>query len=304
MIIGPHISDKAAWKAAHKGRIGSGDAPVLVLGSHFGRTPMDLYLRETGLVEEDTSHLDDAEGIKMGNLLEPIVASLFFSEMNDYEQVPKNAGHVHISETEQTCATPDFFLLHKDHGKGILETKTAGSVKAWDEHGAPQAYVIQVQHQLWVTGLSYAYLAALGGGHRGLAFRHVRIERDDAFIEGVLAPAIAKFWQMVDSHTPPPADFSESYSRAIAKVWPKDNGETIELPSDLVAADDEIQTLSAEIAERNARVTLLENQIREALKENTAGRLPNGAVWTWKTQARKGYTVKDSTIRVLRRKGS
>lgn len=263
---------------------------------------MDLYLRETGLVEDDRS-LDEEEGIKMGNLLEPIVAALFFTEMPDYQKLPEDCGKVHLDETLRTCATPDFFLFHKEHGKGILETKTAGSVNAWDEHGAPLAYVIQVQHQLWVTGLNYAYLAALGGGHRGLAFRHIRIDRDDSFIENVLTPAVEDFWAKVDSRTPPPADFSESYSKAAAKVWPRDNGEMIDLPADLVAADDEIQTLSAEIAERHTRVTLLENQIREALKENTGGRLPNGAVWTWKMQSRKGYTVKDSTIRVLRRKG-
>jgi len=47
---------------------------------------------------------------------------------------------------------------------------------------------------------------------------------------------------------------------------------------------------------------LLTNYLKAAIGSHTIGVLPNGEMWTYKTQSRKEHIVKESTFRVLRRK--
>lgn len=50
----------------------------------------------------------------------------------------------------------------------------------WDRGDRPLRWIVQVQHQLMVTGLKVAHLAVLIGGD--LKLRHARIERNEEFI--------------------------------------------------------------------------------------------------------------------------
>ena len=82
----------------------------------------------------------------------------------------------------------DFMLANVDgivddsiNRKCIFEAKTASAYKQdqWKNEDIPEAYMLQIQHYLWVTGYAKAYIAALIGGN---IFTYKVIDRDDELI--------------------------------------------------------------------------------------------------------------------------
>jgi predicted phage-related endonuclease len=96
-------------------------------------------------------------------------------------------------------------------GSGLLEIKNVDSLifrDKWviNEDGsveAPPSIELQVQHQLAVSGRSYAYIAALIGGNRV-----VLIKRDaDPQIADAIKREAAAFWKSIDDNVEPSPDF-------------------------------------------------------------------------------------------------
>lgn len=81
----------------------------------------------------------------------------------------------------------------------ILECKTAGinGARLWKE-GVPEYVVLQVMHQLAVTGKQAADVAVLLGGQ---TLEIHRIERDEQMIARLIELE-RQFWQHVETDTP------------------------------------------------------------------------------------------------------
>jgi len=168
---------------------------------------------------------------------------------------------------------------HPD-GPGILEIKTASyhSAPQWEE-GVPVAYQCQVLHQLAVTGHAWAEVAVLIGGQD---FRIYRIERDEEKIRD-LTEREAQFWQMVALDQQPAPDGSDDAGTALAWLFPRDDGETVDLSD-----SPEFNQLFGELLhlrEHKEEVELRESQIKQRLQatlgEATAGLFADGKI-TWK----------------------
>ena len=87
-----------------------------------------------------------------------------------------------LQSSEYPFMLADLDGVIKEDGKMcIFEAKTASAYKQeiW-EKGVPEAYILQVQHYMAVTGAEKAYVAALVGGNR---FYRYEVLRDDALIE-------------------------------------------------------------------------------------------------------------------------
>jgi len=99
----------------------------------------------------------------------------------------------------------------KDYG--LLEIKNVDSLAfrdGWteDEAGnieAPLHIEIQVQHQLMVSGRSFAYIGALVGGNRLVLIKR---ERNEAVITSIKIK-IKEFWASIEASTPPKPNFSK-----------------------------------------------------------------------------------------------
>lgn len=182
---------------------------------------------------------------------------------------------------------------------GVFEAKTAGAYRSdeWSDE-PPLAYQIQAQHQMAVTGLTWASLVCLIGGQKLVWFD---LKRNDEFI-AVLIDRLSEFWHQVETKEPPPVDGSEATKRALKALHPADNGESIELPEAAGPLWLERQLLSEQIKEFECRKDAIDNQFKAWIGGNTYGTL-QGDCWTLKTQTRASYVAKESTFRTLKKKG-
>jgi predicted phage-related endonuclease len=116
--------------------------------------------------------------------------------------------------------------------EGLMEVKNVDGlqyVRNWKEDDglieAPPHIELQVQHQLLVSGMPYAFLVALVGGNT------LKITRRefDGNVGRIILKKVAEFWAMVRDDHPPPPDFSRD-AKLIASLYNRSNpGEVIDL---------------------------------------------------------------------------
>jgi len=186
---------------------------------------------------------------------------------------------------------------------GVLEVKNVDVSKGrlWeDTQEPPIEYMVQVQHQLMVTGAKWGSIAALVGGNR---FMWADIPRDEELIAMIRTLEI-EFWNRVLTQDPPPVDGSQSTKELLARLYPKDTGEVIELPVDALEWDAQRLQADAHIKEWKAKKDEAENKLRAALGDATVGLVSGGLSYSLKYQKRRAHQVAESEFRVLRRHGA
>ncbi len=269
------------WLKFRRHGIGSSDASTAVgLNPYMSR--LELWMEKTGRMEQQPNN----DAIYWGTMLEPLVAQEY-SKRTGFKVARVNAIHQHSTE-KFMLANLDRQVVGCADGPGILECKTSGyySGKYWEE-GVPEWYQIQVLHQLAVTGRKWADVAVLIGGQD---FRIFRINRDEDMIQNLISLE-GEFWELVKSDTPPPADGSESSSRALAQLYPRDSGEILDCTEDSAMNDVfgrlvDTRTIREEAQEEEEQ---LKQQLQEYMGEATQMILAGGKV-SWK-KAKDSNTV-------------
>jgi putative phage-type endonuclease len=236
---------------------------------------MERTQRGDALPQVDPS--DDMSPMFWGTLLEPIVAAHYTKrtgnrvrKVNAVLQHPEHPWMLANLDREVT-GTADV---------QILECKTAGlnGARLWRD-GVPEYVQLQVMHQLAVTGKQAADVAVLVCGQE---LRVHRIQRDETMI-GQLIELEARFWEHVQTDTPPPADGSESSDMALRALYPHDSGETLDLSGDLglSAVFSDLMAIRQVIADREKQEALLKQQIQQRMGSATKAVFETGEV-SWK----------------------
>jgi putative phage-type endonuclease len=284
--------DREKWLAERRKGIGSSDAAA-ILGCSPWASALSTYVEKT---TDDVPPKEDTERMKWGRLLEPIILAEFAKDAGRLVQ----PGGVLLRSVERPwqLATLDGSQRDGDRGEGIVEVKTSGHARHWDE-GVPPEVGVQVQHQMAVTGLAWASVVVLLGGSR---LYHVDIERDGAFI-AAMNEAEADFWDRVTRNLPPAPDGTEASRAALKALWPRDTGETIALPGEFLDLDREREGLLVERNRVAKDLEVIDQRIKAALADATEGTLPSGVRYTYRTQQRKETVLKAAEFRVLRRHG-
>lgn len=175
--------------------IGASESSI-VLGLNQYISPYQLWCIKTGRTQPED--LTNVPQVYWGNIHE--------------EPIAQHYGKVHNCKVRRVTNT----LFHKEHPfllchldrkieglAKILECKFAMFAKDnWGESGSdivPLSYIVQVQHQLAVTGYEEADLAVLIGGWD---FRVYHFKRDEAIINKIITEC-EKFWHCVETDTPP-----------------------------------------------------------------------------------------------------
>jgi putative phage-type endonuclease len=283
--------------------IGSSDAPA-ILGVSRYKSAYQLYLEKLGV---QAASKGESEQIRWGNILEEPIAQRYAEETGRSVRNPRVPGLFFLERSrtvEFMVASVDRYTLNPerpDDGEGVLEIKNAHFFvgKQWlDDQEPPLEFMVQHQHQLAVTGKRWGSIAAVIGGCR---FVWADVPRDDEFIEKLIAVE-AEFWQRLKDQRPPEPDGSDQTGAAIATLFRNESnaGQIIGLSPDYLDVHVELQTAKDQVDTWEEKKRAAENKIKLALGENTGGRLPNGVLYTWKTQTRKEHVVKASTFRVLR----
>lgn len=122
-----------------------------------------------------------------------------------------------LANLDGVCESPDY-------GPYIFEAKTTSAFKAGEwEDSIPDAYQLQIQHYMAVTGYKAAYIAVLIGGN---TFKWKCIERDDELISRLIQLE-SDFWQHVQDGTPPPLDGSDASAKFLAEKFASTNARPI-----------------------------------------------------------------------------
>ncbi|WP_124093531.1 YqaJ viral recombinase family protein [Burkholderia gladioli] len=265
---------RSEWLEVRKSGIGGSDAAAAI-GLNPYMSPLELWLIKTGrdanlpLPDSD----DTTEPVYWSTLLEPIVAASYTKQTgNRVRRINAVLRHPIIA----------FMLANIDRevigvpGVQILECKTAGEFGArlWRE-GVPEYVLVQVQHQLAVTGKQAADVAVLICGQK---LEVHRIERDDELIARLI-PLEAAFWRYVETDTPPPADGSESADRALRCLYPGTGG-TVDFTDDrrLSSVFADLVAVRADIEQRETQEALLKQTIQQAMGEADRAIFETGSV--------------------------
>jgi len=282
------------WLSRRSHGIGASESAAILGLSPF-QSPYALWAKKCGLVEDS----EETEFQKWGNILEPAICEEY-AVQTGRRIIDHGRYAVRKSETCPVMLCTLDREVHADDkdGPGCMDAKNVGAYRLdeWKD-GAPIYYQVQLQHQMEVTGWRWGSLACLIGGN---TFRWCDVERNEAFIE-LLRRKCTEFWRLVETKTPPPVDGTSSTAETLRKLFPKDSGETIALPGEAVHWDHEYAQACEEIAAAEGRKAEAKAKLIATLGDATFGVLPSGGRWSYKTQTKAQYVVKESTTRVLRR---
>jgi putative phage-type endonuclease len=176
--------------------IGGSDMPI-IMGLSSYKTPYQLYLEKTGLIE---SKQETNEFQYWGNQLEGIVRDEFAKRHNVLVETPETIVHPFYDFLRGNI---DGFV--PEHN-AVLEVKCSSSYMSnhWGEDGSdiiPMQYLVQVAHYCAITNADKAYIAVLIGGNDYREYTYHR----DAQLEQHVIDAAKKFWDCVQNKIPPEA---------------------------------------------------------------------------------------------------
>lgn len=250
------------WLHERTKGIGGSDASI-ILGLNKWKTPFELWLEKTG-----QSNLEDTAGeaAYFGNILEDVVAKEF--EIRSGKRVRRNNFMLKHPEHSFINANIDRKVVGED---ALLECKTASAylAKDWEDDQIPNAYMIQVQHYLGVTGYEHAYIAVLVGGQR---FIWKDIERDEELIQ-MIFDAEVHFWNHhVLGNVPPALDGSSAAEEFLKERYKKtDPDKVVDLSFSCKEKLDNYLELKQNIKQLQELAKETENQIKLELENAETG---------------------------------
>lgn len=200
----------------HRSSHGIGASEIAaVLGLNPYRSPYQLFEEKTG----EAAPFAGNEATRWGQIVEPAILAAYTEKTGATIHIPP-ASLYHPS-LEWARATPDAVVIadsalppERGNWAHLVQAKNTGywTGKSWSD-APPVHVVIQVQWELFVTGLSRGDAVASIGGEFPTIFR---IDRDETLIAGAVEAATA-FWECVQGKKAPPVDDS----RECARYWAK-----------------------------------------------------------------------------------
>jgi len=183
-----------AQREERKLGIGGSDMPI-ILGLSTYKTPYQLYLEKIGEAETD----DEMTPFQYwGHQLEGVIREEFSKRNNVKVECPDSITH----------PFHDFLRGNVDgfipEWNAVLEVKCSAQFMSsqWGEDGSdiiPMPYLVQVAHYCAVMNADCAYIAVLIGGNDYREYKYTR----DLDLESKVIDAAKKFWECVQTRTPP-----------------------------------------------------------------------------------------------------
>lgn len=242
--------------------IGASEAAA-VLGMSRWSTPLAVWAEKTGQI--DPEDIGDRVQVKMGNKLEQAVAELFMEE---------TGKKVHRVNETLTHPKYDFIRCNLDRRvvgeRAILECKTTSAFKAreWEEDEIPTEYVLQVVHQLAVTGAERGYLAVLIGNH---TFKYKVIERDEVLIRDLERREV-DFWNNYVKTGVMPSIFKPHDKDTLSQLFPvAEEGKAIQLDDKAAVLIESIQSMKQDVKSLESQIATSENELRAMLGDAEMG---------------------------------
>lgn len=269
------------WLEARKRGIGSSDAAA-ACGLNPHQSMLELWMIKTGRkqppAEQPTEN--SYSPLYWGQQLEPLIAEYYQRKTgNKVRRVNAVLQHVHEDKSFM-LANLDYEVVGSDEVQ-ILECKSVGQwgTKHWKD-GVPLYVLIQVQHQLAVTGKQAAHICVLHCGHEAKIYK---VERNEAVIERIITSEKI-FWSYVQNDLPPAVDASESTAKALQQLYPEHTPlQTVDF-SEVESIDQLFDNLVKEeqkITEHQTQYDYIKHQIQSLMQDAEKAVFSNGSI-TWK----------------------
>ncbi len=274
------ITTKEQFLELRQRGIGSSEIAGVAGMSRFSN-PISVYYDKVADIDDELEKVEEEENEFMywGKKLEAVVADEFADRNPEIRVMDTDEVYQH-PQHEWMLASPDRFLDCPDKFRGILEIKTTSAYNAedWKDGQVPDEYVLQVQHQMAVTGCAYAYVAVLIGGNKYL---QQLIPRDDEII-GQLVDIGGRFWDRVITRTPPELDGTAISKALLDVLYPEAAPDAVvELPP--VAEGLLAEYADAERREKDAgqEKEAAKNKLKNLLGSAEAGTIDGVPRVTW-----------------------
>lgn len=265
------------WLDWRKKGIGGSDASI-VCGINRYKSPVELWMEKTNQLP----YQEAGEAAYWGTQLENLVKNEFTKrtgmKVRQTNQLLQSEAHPFM------LANLDGECTHPTYGKCVFEAKTASAYKIgeWDD-AIPDAYILQVQHYMAVTGYKGTYIAVLIGGN---TFRWKFIERDEEMIS-MLIQLEQDFWQYVQDRIPPALDGSEASAKFLSERFPGSLPKSrIALPDTAVTLIEQYEAAAETIRQYTEQKQEAENKLKEMLGEHEIG-TAGDRMLTWKSMTQE-----------------
>ncbi len=201
------------WLDLRKNHIGASEVAAL-FQMHPYTTAYEMFHLKKGNIKPPKENAL----MRHGRIMEPIIAQ-YIAEAYRMDIEKCNVYLEHPEHKHLGC-TLDFYVIHSEDGRGILEIKNVSSYSSsWTNTRAPNYVEIQVQHQLLVANAVQQELgepefawAAIGSMHQGnpedirLMMRH-----KDAIVQEEIIKRSSMFWNQFTSNKSPKMEGSKDY---------------------------------------------------------------------------------------------
>lgn len=265
--------DRKEWLKYRQLGIGGSDASV-IFGINPFRSIHELWLEKTGQTEPEES---ENEYTHFGKILEPIVRQEFTRRTG----LKVRAKNVMLQSIQYPFMLADLDGVINENGSmAVFEAKTASAYKKeiWEEK-VPDEYILQVQHYMFVTGASHAYIAALVGGNH---FFWYKVERNEKMIREIIEMEQAFWEEHVLNGVEPVPDGSAASSAYFNKKYAQSNGKVVQLSEDVIPICEKYDEISKKIKKLEAEKDAAANQIKNFMKENEVGLIGEHRI-SWKS---------------------
>lgn len=289
------ITNHADWLGWRKSNINGSE-----VGALFGKspyvTPYALYADKAGLAEISAP---DSDVLKRGRILEPAIAAAVAEERPTWK-VSKALEYLWSPEARIGC-TPDFDVHCPERGLGVLQGKTVAKpiFEAEWQDGPPLWIVLQAHQEMMLSNVKWGAIGALITSTFTVECRIWEFARHEGTERKIIAKT-AQFWADVAAGRPPKPDYTQD-EEIIKLVYARDKGTTVNL-----AGDNRMPTLLERYEALSGVAKGAETELK-AVKAEIAAKMGDAAIallpgWevSNKTQTRKGYTVAETSFRVLR----
>lgn len=282
-------ADRERWLTSRRTGIGASEMAA-ILGESRWSDAGKVYAIKVGALSEQES----AEHLEWGLRHEPTMIRAYASPRYAGRETWSDGRLLRSREHGWAICTLDAWTRLEDGSVIPLELKTTGerNADAWED-GPPPDYVVQLHHQMLVTGAPRASIACLIGAHR---FVWCDVERDEVLIRRI-ERAGAEFWDRVARRDAP----ETSDHATLAALYPREDGSEVELPGSLLDLDARRVELAEQRKAIEAEIEEIDARIKSALGHATRGALPGGVAYSWKTTRYAERLMPAREVRVLRR---
>lgn len=292
------VTSPEEWHKLRAQHIGASEVAALFgCEPSYAQSKFALWQVKSGKIP---APVVDGKRIQAGKRLESAIAH-WIADINEWK-IEQWQGYASSGSTRGIGCTPDFRILGQPEGDGLLEVKSVDWLmhkRTWVDGEPPMHIQLQLQHQLHVTEMKWGVVGALVGGNEPMCYRFEYRPKVGAEIER----RVREFWDSVEAKQEPAADGSDTTGAALAALFPEAvPGKTAEMDGDNEFPERWATLIQAK-ADRKAAETAEQaskNWLMAKISDAELIRFGGAIVATAKTQTRKGYTVKESSSRVLR----